>query len=54
MITLVRPILFAFLQSQAVKKLILDLVKALVEKTDNEIDDQLYLMLERAMLNQKA
>jgi hypothetical protein len=54
MITLVRPILFAFLQSQAVKKLILDLVKALVEKTDNEIDNQLYLMLERAMLNQKA
>jgi len=54
MITLVRPILFAFLQSQAVKKLILDLVKALVEKTDNEIDDQLYLMLERARLNQKA
>jgi hypothetical protein len=54
MITLVRPILFAFLQSQAVKKLILDLVKALVEKTDNEIDDQLYLMLERAMMNQKA
>ena len=54
MIALVRPILFAFLQSQAVKKLILDLVKALVEKTDNEIDDQLYLMLERAMMNQKA
>jgi len=54
MITLVRPILFAFLQSQAVKKLILDLVKALVQKTDNEIDDQLYLMLERAMMNQKA
>jgi len=54
MITLIRPILFAFLQSQAVKKLILDLVKALVEKTDNEIDDQLYLMLERAMMNQKA
>ena len=54
MITLIRPILFAFLQSQAVKNLILDLVKALVEKTDNEIDDQLYLMLERAMMNQKA
>jgi len=54
MITLIRPILFAFLQSQAVRKLILDLVKALVEKTDNEIDDQLYLMLERAMMNQKA
>jgi len=51
MITLVRPILFAFLQSNAVKKLVLDLCRAMVEKTDNKIDDQLCDMLERALFD---
>ncbi len=39
MITLIRPILFAFLQSNQVKKLIVDLLTKLAESTDNDVDD---------------
>jgi hypothetical protein len=51
MIALIRPVLFAFLQSDAVKRLILDLCRAMVEKTDNKVDDQLCDMLGRALFN---
>ena len=40
MITLIRPILFSFLQSQNVKLLIVDLLAKLAESTDNDIDDK--------------
>ena len=40
MITLIRPILFAFLQSEQVKRLIVDLLTKLAESTDNEVDDK--------------
>ncbi len=40
MITLIRPILFSFLQSQKVKLLIVDLLTQLAAKSDNSIDDQ--------------
>ena len=52
MVALVRPILFAFMQSNAVKKLIVDLCRAWVAKTDNKIDDQLCDMLERALFGE--
>mgnify|MGYP001235350382 FL=1 len=39
MITLVKPILFAFFKSDAVKKLIIDLLTKLVKETDNDLDD---------------
>ena len=39
MITLVKPILFAFINSVAVKKLIVDLLAKLAESTDNDVDD---------------
>ena len=39
MITLIKPILFAFLKSDAVKKLIIDLLSALAKETDNDLDD---------------
>ena len=39
MITLIRPILFAFLQSEQVKRLIIDLLTKLTESTDNDVDD---------------
>jgi hypothetical protein len=54
MIVLIKPILFAFLESDAVKRLILDLCKALAKRSSNEIDDQLCVVLERAMFNQKG
>tara|TARA_R110002020_G_scaffold133137_1_gene297151 strand:+ start:273 stop:446 length:174 start_codon:yes stop_codon:yes gene_type:complete len=41
MIVLVRPILFAFLKSKAVKVLVLDLLQAYAKSTDNTIDDQI-------------
>jgi len=40
MITLIRPILFSFIQSEKVKVLIVDLLTKLAEQTDNEIDDK--------------
>jgi len=41
MITLIRPILFSFMQSEKVKFLILDLLKAYAKTTDNNIDDKI-------------
>ena len=40
MITLIRPILFSFIQSEKVKLLIVDLLTKLAESTDNEVDDK--------------
>ncbi len=40
MITLIRPILFSFLNSDKVKMLIVDMLTKLVESTDNEVDDK--------------
>jgi len=39
MIAIIRPILFSFLTSNGVKKLIVDLLEALVKETDNTLDD---------------
>ena len=40
MITLIRPILFTWLQSDSVKKLIVDMLEQLAKTTDNDIDDK--------------
>jgi len=39
MIKLIRPILFAFVNSKSVKKLIIDLLEVLAKKSDNSLDD---------------
>ena len=39
MITLIRPIIFAFLTSDAVKNLVVDLLSAYAKRTDNKVDD---------------
>jgi hypothetical protein len=49
MITLVKPILFAFINSKAVKKLIIDLLSKLVEQTDNDLDDTAVMALKIAL-----
>ena len=49
MITLVKPILFAFINSKAVKKLIIDLLSKLVEQTDNDLDDTAVAALKIAL-----
>ena len=40
MIVLIKPILFAFLKSDSVKKLVVDLLEAYVARTANKLDDQ--------------
>ena len=40
MLFLIRPILFSFLKSKAVKVLVVDLLQAYAKSTDNTIDDQ--------------
>ncbi len=49
MLALLKPILFTFLRSKAIRQLALDLVRACVEKTDNDVDDKLCDMLEDAL-----
>ena len=39
-ITLIRPILFSFLQSDKVKLLIVEMLEKLAESTDNDVDDK--------------
>ena len=39
MISLIRPILFAFLTSMPVKQLVVDLLSALAKETENTLDD---------------
>lgn len=50
MITLIRPILFSFIQSRAVKKLVIDLLAALAKQTDNTMDDQAVAMIRSKLL----
>ena len=41
MLRILKPILMTFVKTNAVKKLILDLLTDLVKTTDNTIDDQI-------------
>ena len=49
MLAIIKPILFTFLKSKAIRQLALDLVRACVKKTDNDVDDRLCDMLEQAL-----
>ena len=49
MIKLIRPILFAFFKSDAVKKLIIDLLQKLAKETDNDLDDTAVIALKIAL-----
>jgi hypothetical protein len=49
MITLIRPILFSFLTSDKVKRLIVDLLEKLSQQTDNDIDDQAVAIIRRGL-----
>ena len=40
MVKIFKPILLVFIKSKAMKRLILDLLKAIAKQTDNTIDDQ--------------
>ena len=49
MLKIIEPILFAFLRGSAIKKLALDIVRAMVKKSDNTVDDRLVEILEKAL-----
>ena len=49
MIALVKPILFAFFKSDAVKKLLVDLLEKLSKETDNDLDDTAVAALKIAL-----
>ena len=40
MTLLIKPVLLAFLKSDSVKQLVIDLLSAYVERTDNKLDDK--------------
>jgi hypothetical protein len=53
MITIIRPILFSFIESPKVKRLIIDLLRKLASTTDNTVDDQAVDFIERGLFGVK-
>ncbi len=53
MLLLIRPILFRFLQSEGVKKLVVDLLTAYSESTESQIDDQVVSFVVNSMYPEK-
>ena len=49
MILLIKPILMAFFKSDAVKKLLVDLLDKLAKETDNDLDDTAVAALKVAL-----
>ena len=46
---IIKPILFAFIKSTAVKQLIVDLLEGLVSSTENTIDDAAVAMIKKSL-----
>ena len=44
-----KPILLVFIKSKAMKRLIIDLLKAIAKETDNSLDDQAVSFIEARM-----
>ena len=49
MIKILKPILLLFIKSKAMKRLIIDLLKAISKQTDNTLDDQAVSFIEARM-----
>ena len=52
MIKLLRPIIFAFLQSDAVKQLVVDLLSEYAKRTDNTVDDYAVSLIQRELFGE--
>tara|TARA_B100000965_G_scaffold198283_1_gene165514 strand:- start:877 stop:1032 length:156 start_codon:yes stop_codon:yes gene_type:complete len=50
MIVLIKPVLFAFIKSKAVKQLVVDLLEKLAASTDNTLDDQAVALVKRNLI----
>ena len=53
MIALIKPILFKFLGSKAVKELVVKLLEAYSKTTDNTVDDKLTALVKKNLLPEK-
>lgn len=54
MISILRPIIFAFLASDAVKNLVVDLLAAYAARTDNMVDDYAVDLIRRELFDGKS
>ena len=54
MILIIKPILMTFLKSDAVKRLVLDLLRAYAETTDNTIDNQICDYVEKNLIGPRV
>ena len=54
MILIIKPILMAFLKSDSVKRLVLDLLRAYAKTTDNTIDDQVCDYVEKNLIGPRV
>ena len=52
-IALIRPVLFSFLNSDKVKRLIVDMLTKLAEQSDNTVDDEAVKFIERGLFGDK-
>ena len=52
MIKLLRPIIFAFLASDAVKQLVVDLLSEYAKRTDNTVDDYAVNLIKRELFGE--
>ena len=50
MITVIKPIIFAFLKTNAVKELVVKLLEAYAKNTDNTVDDKLVELVKKNSL----
>ena len=53
MIALIRPVLMSFLNSDKVKRLIVDLLRKLAEQSDNTVDDAAVEFIENGLFPNK-
>jgi hypothetical protein len=53
MLLLIKPILFRFLQSEGVKKMVIEMLEAYVKTTDNKIDDNLVGLVRQNLFSSK-
>ena len=51
MLLIIKPILFAFLKSDSVKNLVIELLEAYVKQTDNKLDDQALKLVKDKLLS---
>tara|TARA_B100001939_G_C16490400_1_gene425289 strand:- start:297 stop:470 length:174 start_codon:yes stop_codon:yes gene_type:complete len=49
MLTLLKPILLSFVKSETVKRFIVDLLKVMVKRSDNQVDDHAVRYIEQLL-----